>query len=129
VGLIHARCLTMRDGIYDDAAAVTHMSSDANNVENLSWIIQELWAQIIEILIGMALLSNQLGWWCLTPLIIVLCKVTPAFAPQGWYAYFGTYSNFQSFIVDGKQGREIDWRLAESKTETNRPNDINDRLY
>lgn len=61
----------MRDGIYDDAAAVTHMSSDTDNVENLAFLCQEAWAQMIEVLFGMGMLWNQLGWWALTPLAIV----------------------------------------------------------
>jgi ATP-binding cassette, subfamily C (CFTR/MRP), member 1 len=64
----------MRDGIYDDAAAVTHMSSDTDNMENLAWLCQETWAQMVEVLVGMVLLWNQLGWWSLTPLVIVVCK-------------------------------------------------------
>ncbi|RFU34159.1 hypothetical protein B7463_g2169, partial [Scytalidium lignicola] len=71
IGLIHARCLTMRDGVYDDAAAVTHMSSDTDIAENFAWLCQETWAQMVEFLIGMSMLWNQLGWWCLTPLVIV----------------------------------------------------------
>ncbi|RDW87858.1 hypothetical protein BP5796_03552 [Coleophoma crateriformis] len=78
VGLIHARCLTMRDGIYDDAAAVTHMSSDTDNVENLAWLCQEIWAQMIEFLVGMVMLWDQLGWWCLTPLAIVVLSAQVA---------------------------------------------------
>ena len=64
----------MRDGIYDGAAAVTHMSSDTDNVENLAWLCQEFWAQMVEVLIGMGMLWNQLGWWCMTPLAIVVRK-------------------------------------------------------
>jgi ATP-binding cassette subfamily C (CFTR/MRP) protein 1 len=50
------------------------MSTDANNVEYLSWFLQELWAKMLEVLIGMAMLWNQLGWWCLTPLVIIAGK-------------------------------------------------------
>lgn len=64
----------MRDGIYDDAAAVTHMSSDTDTVENLAWLCQESWAQMVEFLVGMGMLWNQLGWWCLTPLAITVCE-------------------------------------------------------
>jgi ATP-binding cassette subfamily C (CFTR/MRP) protein 1 len=64
----------MRDGVYDDSAAVTHMSSDSDTVENLAWFFQESWAQVVEVLFGMGLLWNQLGWWCLTPLVLVVCK-------------------------------------------------------
>jgi ATP-binding cassette subfamily C (CFTR/MRP) protein 1 len=64
----------MRDSVYDDAAAVTHMSSDTDNVENLAWLFQETWAQTVEFLVGMGMLWNQLGWWCLTHLVIVICR-------------------------------------------------------
>lgn len=66
----------MQDGVYDDAAAVTHMSSDTGNIENLGWLVQELWCASLEVLIGMAMLWNQLRWWCFTPLVIVLCKMS-----------------------------------------------------
>jgi ATP-binding cassette, subfamily C (CFTR/MRP), member 1 len=64
----------MRDGVYDGAAAVTHMSSDTDNVEKWGWLSQEIWAQLVELLIGVAMLWTQLGWWCLTPVAVVVCK-------------------------------------------------------
>ncbi|KAI0520681.1 P-loop containing nucleoside triphosphate hydrolase protein [Xylaria bambusicola] len=72
IGLIHARCLTMRDGVYDGAAAVTHMSNDTDNVEKWAWLSQEIWAQLVELLIGVAMLWTQLGWWCFTPVAVVV---------------------------------------------------------
>lgn len=72
IGLIHARCLTLRDGVYDDAAAVTHMSNDVDGIDTIVYLTQETFAQTIELMIGMYLLSGQLGWWCLTPIFIVL---------------------------------------------------------
>ncbi|KAI4597331.1 hypothetical protein KJ359_004437 [Pestalotiopsis sp. 9143b] len=72
IGLVHAACLKMRDGVYDDAAAVTHMSSDTDNVENLAWVCQEIWAQTIEFFIGIVMLWFQVGWWCLAPVVIVI---------------------------------------------------------
>jgi ATP-binding cassette subfamily C (CFTR/MRP) protein 1 len=64
----------MRDGVYDDAAAVTHMSSDAANIEEFPSLFQEVWATSVEFLLGMAMLWGQLGWWSLTPLILLLRK-------------------------------------------------------
>lgn len=74
VGLVHARCLTMRDGIYDDAAAVTHMGNDVDAVDHIGIITQELLANTIEVIVGMIMLWNELGWWALTPLAIVICE-------------------------------------------------------
>lgn len=61
----------MRDGVYEDASAVMHMSSDTEVMENFVWLCQEMWAQVIELMIGITMLSAQLGWWCLMPLIII----------------------------------------------------------
>lgn len=71
IGLIHARCLTLRDGVYDDAAAVTHMSNDVDGIDMIVYLTQETLAQTMELVIGMYLLWGQLGWWCLTPIFIV----------------------------------------------------------
>jgi hypothetical protein len=65
----------MRDGTYDSGAAVMHMSSDTDNVENFPWLCQEILAQFVEFLIGIGMLWVQLGWWCLTPLVIVVCRL------------------------------------------------------
>ncbi|KAH8891439.1 P-loop containing nucleoside triphosphate hydrolase protein [Thozetella sp. PMI_491] len=74
ISLIHARCLTMRDGVYDGSAAVTHMSSDVEGIEGFPRSCQELWALSVELLIGMTLLWYQVGWWCITPLVMIGCE-------------------------------------------------------
>lgn len=61
----------MRDGVYENASAVMHMSSDTEVMENFAWLCQEMWAQVIELMIGIAMLSAQLGWWSLMPLVII----------------------------------------------------------
>ncbi|KAK6200636.1 hypothetical protein LQW54_009679 [Pestalotiopsis sp. IQ-011] len=71
VGLIHARCLSIRDGVYDDAAAVTHMGNDVDGVDHISSIFQDALGNVIELIVGMVMLSSELGWWSLTPLVIV----------------------------------------------------------
>lgn len=71
VGLIHARCLSIRDGVYDDAAAVTHMGNDVDGVDHISSIFQDALGNVIELIVGMIMLSSELAWWSLTPLVIV----------------------------------------------------------
>ncbi|KAK6065312.1 hypothetical protein SCUP515_11294 [Seiridium cupressi] len=72
IGLIHARCLTMRDGVYDDAAAVQHMGDDVDSAEFIAYLFQELYGLSAEVIIGMFMLWSEIGWWCLTPLVFVL---------------------------------------------------------
>lgn len=64
----------MRDGVYDDAAAVTHMGNDVDSVDHIGYLFQEISAQIIEVVVGMTMLWNQIGWWSFTPLVIVISK-------------------------------------------------------
>ncbi|KAK9772774.1 putative ABC transporter [Seiridium cardinale] len=72
IGLIHARCLTLRDGVYDDAAAVQHMGDDVDSAEFIAYLFQEMYGLSAEVIIGMFMLWSEIGWWCLTPLVFVL---------------------------------------------------------
>jgi len=116
----------MRDSIYDDTAAVTHMSSDTDNVENLPWLCQETWGQMVEVLVGMGMLWNQLRWWCLTPLAIVVCQCPSNFRNHRDNADHHIHSVLTSCQMGWKQSWQIDCGLAESKTETDRVNDLHD---
>jgi len=78
VGLIHNRSLTLLDGHYDESAAVTLMSSDTEQVSGSTNMVWEIWAIFIEILVGMVLLSKQLGWACLMPFFFVVRKGPPS---------------------------------------------------
>lgn len=64
----------MRDGVYDDAAAVTHMGNDVDGVDHISSIFQDAMGNVIELIVGMFMLGSELGWWSLTPLVIVACE-------------------------------------------------------
>jgi ATP-binding cassette, subfamily C (CFTR/MRP), member 1 len=78
VGLIHNRCLTIRDGVFDDSAAVTLMSNDAEQITYSADLFHELWSQTLELCIGMYLLASELGWVCIIPLLIVVCMLDPS---------------------------------------------------
>lgn len=75
IGLIHNRCLTIKDGVFDDSAAVTLMSTDVERIMMTADLLHELWAQTLELCIGMYLLATELGWVCIVPLIIVACTL------------------------------------------------------
>ena len=86
VGLIHNKALTIQDGIFDDSAAVTLMSSDATSLENIFHMITMLWSSVLEIIIGFYMLGRKLGWACVVPALLVLGK--------------GTYTPTLIFIFD-----------------------------
>src|SRR4051812_16723758 len=75
IGLVNNGCFTSREGVFDDSVAVTLMSNDAEEIMFTVDIFHELWAEMLELCIGMYLLSMEIGWVCIVPLLIVLCKL------------------------------------------------------
>ncbi|KAF2488718.1 putative multidrug resistance protein [Lophium mytilinum] len=72
VGLVFNKTLVLRDGVYDESAAVTHMSTDIDRIAEGMKNMHETWARLIEVAIGIWLLSTQLGAVSITPIVIVV---------------------------------------------------------
>ena len=77
--LIYAKTLKLRAGVYDEAAALTLMSTDIDRIVVSLQSINEIWARVIEIAIGIWLLERQLGWVCIFPIILVVGTDPPSF--------------------------------------------------
>lgn len=77
VCLIYDKALQTRDGVYDEAAAVTLMSTDVDQITECLTELNECWARAIEVALGVSMLAKQLGWVCVMPLALVagMCKV------------------------------------------------------
>lgn len=73
VSLIYDRTLQLQDGVYNEAAAVTLMSTDVDRIASSLEDLHEIWAQIIEVGLGIWLLAMQLGWVCVFPLLVLSC--------------------------------------------------------
>ncbi|KAH8903310.1 ABC transporter [Coniochaeta sp. PMI_546] len=71
VGLINRKSLNQHFNSYDDAKAVTLMSTDTENVCQSARFFHETWAQVIEVVIGTAMLAREVGWICPVPLVII----------------------------------------------------------
>jgi ATP-binding cassette subfamily C (CFTR/MRP) protein 1 len=74
VGLINRKSLNQQSSNYDDGRAVTLMSTDAENVVQSARFFHETWAQIIEVMLGTAMLAREIGWISPVPLVIIFCK-------------------------------------------------------
>jgi len=73
VGLINNKSLTQRSGGYDDGKAVTLMSTDAENLGQTASMFHEAWAHVVEVMIGLTMLAQQVGWIFLVPIVIIFC--------------------------------------------------------
>lgn len=76
VGLIYHKLLTGRrhDDGYDNGSAVTLMSTDCDSVSGAPEMFHELWAHILEVIIGMTLLSREVRWLWVVPLVLIFCE-------------------------------------------------------
>lgn len=73
VSLIYNRTLLLEDGVYEESAAVSLMSTDVDHIAFCLEELNECWSRLIEIAIGIPLLTMQLGWVSIMPLVVVVC--------------------------------------------------------
>jgi ATP-binding cassette subfamily C (CFTR/MRP) protein 1 len=55
-------------------SAVTLISTDVDNVQDVGQMFHETWAQVLEVIIGTSLLATQIGWMWPIPLIMIVCE-------------------------------------------------------
>jgi len=73
VGLIHDHTMKLPSVSCDNGAATTLMSTDAESLEGIGEMVHEIWAQIVEVVIGIWLLAGQVGWIWPLPLFLIYC--------------------------------------------------------
>ncbi|KAI4737758.1 hypothetical protein E4T50_11749 [Aureobasidium sp. EXF-12298] len=71
VELIYEKTLNAPSTTYKDHSAVTLMSTDVDALEDVSEMFHEAWAQVLEVIVGMVLLAQQIGWFCIVPLPMI----------------------------------------------------------
>lgn len=74
VSLIHSRALDVRNSETKDGEVAMLVSNDVSNMEDSASMFHKTWAQFVEVVIGTFLLSQQVGWLWLLPLILILSK-------------------------------------------------------
>jgi ATP-binding cassette, subfamily C (CFTR/MRP), member 1 len=72
IAFIFDRALHLPDGVYNESKAVSLMGTDTDRICVSIERVHEVWAQLLEVLIGVSLLGLQLGWICVLPVAIVL---------------------------------------------------------
>jgi ATP-binding cassette subfamily C (CFTR/MRP) protein 1 len=93
VTLIFARTLKMQAGFYDESAALTLMSTDLDRLTSSLQALNEIWARVIEISIGLWLLERQLGWVCVAPIFFVVGKLS-----DGTTLVFDSFENHAQLL-------------------------------
>ncbi len=78
VSLIHEKLMLSRSTSYDDSRAVALVTTDVSAVESIAHMFHESWAYVLELAVGIFLLSEQIGWLWPTPLLIISGGLVPA---------------------------------------------------
>jgi hypothetical protein len=71
VGIIHEKALNSPSTAHGSSEAVTLMSTDTEGLDGVPEMFHEIWAQTLEVVIGMVLLSREVGWIWPLPLISI----------------------------------------------------------
>ncbi|EED19894.1 oligomycin resistance ATP-dependent permease yor1, putative [Talaromyces stipitatus ATCC 10500] len=83
VGVIHHKIINSPAVSYDNGEATTLMSTDADSLDDVAGMVHEIWAHVIEVIIGIGLLASQVGWiWPLPLLLIYLCSYMSRFVTK-----------------------------------------------
>jgi ATP-binding cassette, subfamily C (CFTR/MRP), member 1 len=71
VSLIYEKSLEFREGSFEKSAVISLMSTDVDEIAFCLEELNECWSRAIELVIGVALLSMQIGWVAVVPLFVV----------------------------------------------------------
>lgn len=86
---IYDKMLSLPYGVLAESAAVTLMSTDLSGIERFVPLFHDMWAAVIELGFGMAILGSMFGASCVLLIIPSICKYT---FHVGAFCYF-LYTN------------------------------------
>jgi hypothetical protein len=79
--------------LYEDGEATTLMSTDVDGLEGIAQMFHETWAQILEVAIGVVLLSREVGWIWPLPLVLIFRKSQVSLRVLLLLRYYSLFSN------------------------------------
>lgn len=85
IGLVHNKMMTLPCTMNEDGEAITLMNTDAEGLEGIAEMFHEIWAQVLEVGIGMTLLAREVGplWLLLVFLIFRKSSNNPIYLRRG----------------------------------------------
>lgn len=80
VALIHEKTMKSYTETASEGKVLTLVSTDVDGLENIGEFFQETWGQVLEVIIGLALLSWEVGWLSSVPPLLIFRKPPRIFA-------------------------------------------------
>ena len=71
IGLIHNKALS-GNGVNSEkqnAKATTLLSTEVDSLATVAEMLHETWAQVLEVIVGMTLLTRKVGW--ISPILLI----------------------------------------------------------
>jgi len=115
VGLIHHRSLNVQSGTHDDGNAVTLMHTDVDSIDGVGQMFHETWAQLLEVIVGIALLTREIGWFSPVPLFIIICKNSDTFATKDKADMPIVCFQLSRYVAKHLQSKQKAWSVATQK--------------
>lgn len=97
ISLIHHHSLDMSATRSEDSV-LTLVGSDVDSIESAGEIFHETWAQLLEVIIGTAMLAARVKWFAFLPLIIIF-----------------VCSRMSAYVANHLEGKQKDWNFATQK--------------
>ena len=110
VGLIHDKTIKSPSIANDNGEATTLMSTDADSLDGIAEMVHEVWAQVVEVIIGIVLLSSEVGW--IWPLPLFLIYSTFVFTVSGLALICVVCSHVSRFVAKQLHPRQKAWNNA-----------------
>jgi hypothetical protein len=63
------------------------MSTDVDTLDGIAEMFHETWAQVIEVVIGIALLASEVGWIWPLPIVLIFRKSPLGLIPFNVYIF------------------------------------------
>lgn len=93
VALIHEKTMKSYTETASEGKVLTLVSTDVDGLENIGEFFQETWGQVLEVIIGLALLSWEVGWLSsVPPLLIFPCSRMSQYVTQNLRSKMGSWN-------------------------------------
>lgn len=112
VGIIHHQAIGLPSATHNNSEAVTLMSNDAEGLDGVAEMVHEIWAQMVEVVIGIVLLSREVGWIWPLSLILIFCTSTNPCPSVLLIPEFTVCSRMSRYVAKHLGPRQKAWNTA-----------------
>ncbi|KAI1090683.1 ABC transporter [Rostrohypoxylon terebratum] len=75
VALIHDKTMKSYVGTISEGKVLTLANTDVDSIDTIGEMLHETWGQVLEVIIGITMLTWEVGWFSLIPIFIIfLCS-------------------------------------------------------